>query len=163
MTVALGWNAADFASAGSAPADGFGFLVPKKERGRLVACTWVGTKFSNRVPAGKVVARCFLGGTEDAGVLDEPDNAIVAAVTQELREIAGVRALPRFHRIFRWPRSMAQYTVGHAQRLAEMKALVATVPGLHLAGNAYEGIGIPDCIRMGRQAAEKILSASSRR
>ncbi len=154
MTVALGFDAADF----HPPPQGFGFLVPRKERGRLVACTWVGTKFSHRVPAGKVVARCFLGGMDDAGVLDESDDAIVASVTGELREIAGIAARPRFARIFRWPRSMAQYTVGHPQRLAEMEARAAAVAGLHLAGNAYEGIGIPDCIRMGRRAAEKILA-----
>src|ERR1035437_2081638 len=85
-------NEADFAKLPS----GFGFLVPKKERRRLVACTWVGTKFPYRVPAGKVVARCFLGGMEEAGVLGESDEEVTAAVTQELREIAGVTAPPRF-------------------------------------------------------------------
>jgi oxygen-dependent protoporphyrinogen oxidase len=153
MTVALGFDAADFARA----PHGFGFLVPKKERRRLVACTWVGTKFSYRVPEGKVVARCFLGGMEDAGVLNESDEAIGAMVLRELQEIAGFTARPRFTRISRWPRSMAQYTVGHPQRLAEMQARTPPAAGLHLAGNAYEGIGIPDCIRMGRQAAERIL------
>ncbi|MGD0046787.1 MAG: protoporphyrinogen oxidase [Bryobacteraceae bacterium] len=154
MTVALGFNAADLAR----PPVGFGFLVPKKERRRLVACTWVGTKFSHRVPAGIVVARCFLGGMEDAGVLDESDRQVLAAVSAELAEIAGVRAVPRFSRIFRWPRSMAQYTVGHPQRLAEIEARAAQVPGFYLAGNAYQGIGIPDCIRMGKAAAAKILT-----
>jgi oxygen-dependent protoporphyrinogen oxidase len=153
MTVALGFDAADFA----APPVGFGFLVPRKERRRLVACTWVGTKFSCRVPDGKIVARCFLGGMEDAGVLDESDDAIIAAVTGELQEIAGVAARPRFTRISRWPSSMAQYTVGHPQRLAEIQARTAAIPGLYLAGNAYTGIGIPDCIRMGKSAAEAIL------
>jgi len=156
MTVALGFDAADFA----APPMGFGFLVPRKERRRLVACTWVGTKFSHRVPEGKIVARCFLGGMEDAGVLEESDDAIVAAVTGELQEIAGITARPRFTRISRWPRSMAQYTVGHPQRLAEMQARAAAIPGLYLAGNAYTGIGIPDCIRMGKAAAEEILKSS---
>ncbi len=150
MTVALGYAAADLAH----PPVGFGFLVPKKERRRLVACTWVGTKFSHRVPAGTIVARSFLGGMEDAGVLDESDEQVLAAVTAELAEIAGVRAAPRFSRIFRWPRSMAQYTVGHPLRLAEIETRAAQVPGFHLAGNAYQGIGIPDCIRMGRAAAE---------
>jgi oxygen-dependent protoporphyrinogen oxidase len=160
MTVALGFDAADFARPGRTRPDGFGFLVPRKERRRLVACTWVGTKFPNRVPEGKVVARCFLGGVGDAGVLAEPDDAIVAAVTAELQEIAGITARPLFSRIFRWPRSMAQYTVGHPQRLAEIERRVAQIPGLHLAGNAYHGIGIPDCIRMGKQAAESILAAT---
>jgi oxygen-dependent protoporphyrinogen oxidase len=153
MTVALGFEAADFAHA----PHGFGFLVPKRERRRLVACTWVGTKFSYRVPEDKVVARCFLGGMEDADVLGESDEAVAAAVTRELQEIAGFTARPRFTRISRWPGSMAQYTVGHPQRLAEIQARTPPGCGLHLAGNAYEGIGIPDCIRMGRRAAERIL------
>ena len=157
MTVALGFDASDIAH-GTRPA-GFGFLVPRKERRRLVACTWVGTKFPNRVPEGKVVARCFLGGVGDAGVLGQPDDAIVAAVTAELQEIAGITAQPRFSRVFRWPRSMAQYTVGHPQRLAEIERRVAQISGLHLAGNAYQGIGIPDCIRMGKRAAERILES----
>jgi oxygen-dependent protoporphyrinogen oxidase len=150
MTVALGFDAKDFAQA----PEGHGFLVPKKERQRLMACTWVGMKFPYRVPEGKIVARCFLGGMEDAEVLAEPDEAVTAIVTRELAEIAGVRAQPKFVRIARWPRSMAQYTVGHPQRLAEMEARTAAIPGLHLAGNAYEGIGIPDCIRTGKRAAE---------
>ena len=154
MTVAVGFDARDFARLPL----GFGFLVPRKERRRLVACTWVGTKFSYRVPEGKVVARCFLGGREDAGVLDESNEAVQAAVTEELREIAGVTAPVRFCRIARWPRSMAQYTVGHASRQREIEGRVAAIAGLHLAGNAYQGIGIPDCIRMGRAAAEKILA-----
>jgi oxygen-dependent protoporphyrinogen oxidase len=157
MTVALGYDAADFAR----PPEGFGFLIPKKERRRLVACTWVGTKFSHRVPEGKIVARCFLGGAGDAAALDEPDDAIVAAVVDELREIAGVTERPRFTRIARWPRSMAQYTVGHPRRLAEIESRAAAIPGLYLAGNAYTGIGIPDCIRMGRAAAESILQFAS--
>jgi oxygen-dependent protoporphyrinogen oxidase len=154
MTVALGFDSADFARL----PEGFGILVPRKERRRLVACTWVGTKFPYRVPEGKVVARCFLGGMDDAGVLEEPDDAIAALVTAELREIANITARPNFTRIFRWPRSMAQYAVGHLQRLAELESRVAAIPGLHLAGNAYQGIGVPDCIRMGRTAAEKILA-----
>jgi oxygen-dependent protoporphyrinogen oxidase len=154
MTVAMGFDARDFARL---PA-GFGFLVPRKERRRLVACTWVGTKFSHRVPEGKVVARCFLGGRDDAGVLDQSDEAVQAAVADELREIAGVTAPVRFCRVARWPRSMAQYTVGHGIRQSEVETRVAAIAGLHLAGNAYQGIGIPDCIRLGRAAAEKILA-----
>ena len=155
MTVALGYAAADFAH----PPKGFGFLIPRKERRKLVACTWVGTKFSNRVPGDKIVARCFLGGMEGAGVLEESDDAILAAVTSELRDIAGVTARPLFSRIFRWPRSMAQFVVGHRGRQSEVEARLAAMPGLHLAGNAYYGIGIPDCIRLGKAAAEKILVA----
>jgi oxygen-dependent protoporphyrinogen oxidase len=156
--VALGFDAADMPN----PPDGFGFLIPKKERRRLVACTWIGTKFPNRVPPGKIVARCFLGGMSDPGVLVERDDTILGIVTEELREIAGVTARPRFTRISRWPRSMAQYPVGHAQRLAEIESRAAAIPGLYLAGNAYQGIGIPDCIRLGRQAADSISQGNAK-
>jgi protoporphyrinogen/coproporphyrinogen III oxidase len=154
MTVALGFDAKDFRR----PPEGFGFLIPKKERQRLVACTWVGAKFSHRAPEGTIVARCFLGGREDAAVLDESDETILSITQEELRRIAGVTATPRFGRIFRWPRSMAQYSVGHPQRQQEIDARTAAIAGLHLAGNAYQGIGVPDCIRMGKAVAAKLAS-----
>jgi protoporphyrinogen/coproporphyrinogen III oxidase len=154
MTVALAFPASDFPH----PLDGFGFLVPKRERRRLVACTWVGTKFPYRVPEGQVLLRCFLGGTEDAAVLQESDDSIGANVLDELHHIVGFSARPSFVRIFRWPRAMAQYGVGHQQRMAEVKQRLGEIPGLYLAGNAYEGIGIPDCIRTGKAAAERIAA-----
>jgi len=150
MVVVLGWDAADFPR----PPVGFGFLIPKKERRRLVACTWMGTKFPHRVPQGKILARCFVGDVTDS------DESVLQAVVSELQEIAGFTSPPRFSRIFRSPRSMAQYPVGHPQQIAELETRVAAIPGLYLAGNAYQGIGVPDCIRMGRAAAEKILVAT---
>lgn len=149
ITLSLGYEKAGF----SHPLNGFGFLVPKRERRRLVACTWVGTKFSYRVPDHLAVLRCFIGGGE------ESDEALLGMVRDELRDIMGVKETPLFTRLARWPRSMAQYTVGHRDRLAQIEARAAALPGLHLAGNAYTGIGIPDCIRMGKQAAERIVSA----
>jgi protoporphyrinogen/coproporphyrinogen III oxidase len=134
------------------PMPGFGFLIPLKERRRIVACTWLGVKFDHRVPAGKTLARCFLSGEDD------PDPM---AIHRELCDLTGLRAAPLFHRIFKWPRSMAQYRVGHAARVAESQSLARQTPGLHLIGNAYSGIGIPDCIRSGKQAAEAILSRAS--
>ena len=156
MTVALGFTSADFPH----PLDGFGFLVPKRERRRLVACTWVGTKFSHRVPDGQVLLRCFLGGTGDPGVLNESDEVVTSTVLEELHRIVRFEAQPSFARVFRWPRSMAQYGVGHQERMKELAERLSAVPGLHVAGNAYEGIGIPDCIRTGKQAAEKIAASA---
>lgn len=155
MTVALAFPDTAFRK----PLAGFGFLVPMRERRRLVACTWVGTKFSHRTPARTTLLRCFLGGMDDGAVLSESDDAVTAAVVGELHEIVGFDAAPMFSRIFRWPRSMAQYTVGHPRRLAEIEARSSAIPGLQLAGNAYTGIGIPDCIRMGKLAAESIAKA----
>lgn len=154
ITVSLGYSKATF----DRPLDGFGFLVPSRERKRVVAGTWVGTKFNHRVPDDKVVLRCFLGGSDDAG-LGESDDAIVAMVLEELRDLMGVNTEPIFWRVARWPRSMAQYTVGHQKRVEEIDARLRLTPGIHLVGNGYYGIGIPDCARMGRQAAERIATS----
>jgi protoporphyrinogen/coproporphyrinogen III oxidase len=154
VTVALGYRKSDF----DGPTDGFGFLIPKSERRRLVACTWVGTKFAHRVPDDKVMLRCFLGGEPE-----ETDDQLVHVILGELRDIMGVTAAPIFTRVSRWPRSMAQYTVGHRQRIDQIEARLGSIPGLYLAGNAYSGIGVPDCARTGKQAAEKIMASEAAR
>ncbi len=153
LTLSLGY---DRASLGPLP--GFGFLVPMKERRRLVACTVVQNKFSHRVADDKAVLRCFFGGASDEAVLKESDESIIAMAKDELRRLAGINAEPVFHTIARWPRSMAQYTVGHQQRLKKIESLVAKLKGIHLAGNAYYGIGIPDCVKTGRDAAQRIVA-----
>ncbi|HEV2198602.1 MAG TPA: protoporphyrinogen oxidase [Bryobacteraceae bacterium] len=153
ITVSLIYRADDFDGRRA----GFGFLVPKKERQRLAACTFVGTKFSYRVPGDKIALRCFFGGAGDAAILNETDDALVGIARDELRGILGLEAAPVVNVIARWPRSMAQYTVGHGLRIAEIRARAAALSGLYLAGNAYEGIGISDCIRTGRAAAKAIV------
>jgi protoporphyrinogen/coproporphyrinogen III oxidase len=138
---------------------GFGFLVPKRERKRLAAGTFVTTKFSFRAPENRIVLRCFFGGIGDGGALDETDESLVAMAREELRSILGLKAAPVHFTVARWPRSMAQYVVGHADRVREIQRRVAAIPGLHLAGNGYEGIGIPDCIRTGRRAAREVIGS----
>ena len=140
---------------------GTGFLVPRAERRRLMACTFVGTKFPHRVPADKITLRCFFGGAGNDAILHETDESLIAIARQELRAILGLTATPVFSGVSRWPRSMAQYIVGHGARLQELESAAAAIPGLHLAGNAYTGIGIPDCIRTGRQAAKRIIAAAA--
>ncbi len=137
---------------------GFGFLVPAKERQRVAAATFVGTKFPYRTPEDKLVLRCFLGGAGDEAILSESDEYVVRVAKDELKRILGVTVEPIHQIIARWPRSMAQYTVGHAGRIRDIKDHVAKYPGLFLAGNAYEGIGLPDCVRMGRAAAKAIIA-----
>jgi protoporphyrinogen/coproporphyrinogen III oxidase len=134
------------------PLDAFGFLVPKRERNTIMACTWVATKWQGRVPDGKAVLRCF---STDPGVSEE-------AMRADLRTLMGITAEPLFAFSNRWPESMPQYTVGHAPRIAEMEARVAAIPGLHLAGNAYHGIGIPDCVRSAKEAVRAIEKAQAR-
>jgi oxygen-dependent protoporphyrinogen oxidase len=142
ITVALGFRHGEI----SHPLNGFGFLVPRRERRTLVACTWVGTKFPHRVPDTHALVRCFLGGTE----YDE------GAVLDDVRRTMGITAKPVFSRVFRWPRSMPQYTVGHSERQGRLENAMTRHPWLSLVGNAYRGIGIPDCVRMAKQAAEAI-------
>jgi len=151
MTLALGYRRADVKH----PLNGFGFLVPKAERGLLLGCTWLGTKFPHRVPDDKAVLRCFMAGDS----LARGDDEVVAMARAEIRRIMGVEAEPIFAKIARWPRSMAQYAVGHARRVKRIEALVAGLEGLQLAGSAYHGIGVPDCIHGGKTAAERIEAA----
>jgi oxygen-dependent protoporphyrinogen oxidase len=155
MTLALGYRRADV----NHPLNGFGFLVPRAERGLLLGCTWVGTKFSHRVPDAKAMLRCFMAGDS----LDLHDSDIVATARAEILRIMGVDAEPVFAKISRWPRSMAQYTVGHSVRVKRIEALAEALPGLHLAGSAYHGIGLPDCVRTGKTAAEAIIRCVAQR
>ena len=138
--------------------DGFGFVVPRSERKRLVACTWVSTKFPFRSPDDQFLARCFLGGARDAAILTEPDERIVEIALGELSEILGQRPKPLFHRIYRWERCMPQYAVGHLHRLEQITTRLAGQPGLFLAGNGYKGVGIPDCVQSATTAAAGVLS-----
>lgn len=153
MTVSLGFD--ERARATLPP--GFGFLVPRKEQRRMLACTFVHAKFDHRAPEGKAMLRCFLGGARDPEVLGLGDEEVVAIVRRELDEIMNFAAEPLFSRVHRWPASMAQYPMGHAGRVSAIEEQLQGLPGLYLAGNAYSGIGISDCIRTGRSAAEKVM------
>lgn len=136
---------------------GFGFLVPRKERSRLLACTFVHRKFPHRAPQGKALLRCFLGGTRDPEIFELTNNEIILTVRQELRAILGLDVPPLISLISRWPSAMAQYNVGHEERLTRIANLIQKYPRLYLAGNAYSGIGISDCIRTGREAAQHAM------
>jgi len=128
------------------PLDAFGFLVPKPERRAIMACTWLGTKWLGRVPDDKAVFRCFS---------TDPDVTKEAALA-DLNRLMGLTAEPIFALNHRWPDSMPQYAVGHTARVAEIDARTAAIPGLSLIGNAFHGIGIPDCVRSAQKVAERI-------
>jgi oxygen-dependent protoporphyrinogen oxidase len=159
MTVSLGF---DERARAALPA-GFGFLVPRQEQRRMLACTFVHAKFDHRAPDGKAMLRCFLGGARDPEVLGLSDEDVVAVVRRELQEIMNFTAEPLLFRVHRWHASMAQYPVGHAGRVSAVEKRLQDLPGLYLAGNAYSGIGISDCIRTGKSAAEKALDFVGRR
>ena len=136
---------------------GFGVLVPRTQNRRVRAVTFVHEKFDGRVPAGGALIRMFLGGTADEAVLRVTDEEIFTIAKRELLEILSIREEPAAMRLFRWPVAMAQYEVGHLTRLEVIRRQLAGRPSLALAGNAYGGIGVPDCIRSGREAARRIL------
>ena len=142
--------------------EGFGFLVPSSSGRAMLACTFVHRKFLGRTAPGKAVLRAFLGGMRNEALMSQPDSVLVATVQRELSEILGARIVgahvePELARVVRWRRAMAQYAVGHQDKMKRIHARVAALPGIYLAGNAYDGIGIPDCIRLGRKAAKELL------
>jgi oxygen-dependent protoporphyrinogen oxidase len=154
ITVALSY---DNKTRASLP-PGFGFLVPRTEGKRILACTFVHNKFVDRAPEDSALIRCFLGGSHDEKILQWPDMEITSIIRGELQEILGITAEPDIAKIFRWPQAMTQYTVGHKTRVDSIRKIVSSAPGLALAGNAYGGIGIPDCVRSGSEAATKVLA-----
>lgn len=140
------------------PLDATGYVIPRAEGRAVLACTWSSTKFVDRAPAGWSLFRVFVGGVGREAVVERSDDALVSLARAELREIMGVDAAPRLTRVVRWMRAMPQYTLGHVPRVARIEARVAAIPGLALAGNAYRGVGIPDCIRSGERAAGAVLA-----
>lgn len=136
---------------------GFGFLVPRVECRRILACTFVHRKFPHRAPEDKGIVRCFLGGTGNEDVLKLSDEEVLSAVRQDLSSLLGLQAIPRAERVYRWRGAMAQYESGHLDRVARIEAAETRRQGLALAGNAYHGIGVPDCVRSGMNAAATLL------
>jgi oxygen-dependent protoporphyrinogen oxidase len=137
---------------------GFGFLVPRSEGKRLLAATFVHNKFPYRAPDDRALLRCFFAGPNAESIWQLSDDAIIAIVRNELQQILGLRATPLFARVYKWKSAMAQYGVGHLDRLERIERLRQQLPRLALAGNGYTGIGVPDCIRSGREAAKQTLN-----
>ncbi|HEY3305344.1 MAG TPA: protoporphyrinogen oxidase [Candidatus Binatia bacterium] len=141
------------------PALGFGLIAPAVESRKILACTFSSVKYPGRAPDGFVLLRAFVGGALQPFLFEQDDAAMEAGVRQELAELLGITAEPLFRRIHRHPRSMPQYPVGHLARVERIEEQVKKLPGLALAGNAYRGVGIADCVHSGERAAENLLRA----
>ena len=139
--------------------DGFGFVVPFIEKRATLACTFSSVKFAGRAPAGHVLLRAFVGGALQPEMFALDEDAMILAVRKDLRELLGIESQPLFAIVEKWPRSMAQYHVGHLDKIQRIRDLIAALPNLQLAGNAYGGAGIPDCIRSGETASDSIAKA----
>ncbi len=137
--------------------NGMGFVVPAVEHRALIACSFSSVKFAGRAPDDRVLLRAFVGGAMHQEQFEQSDEEIQRAVLHDLRQLLGVSGEPLHVSLQRWPQSMAQYHVGHVQRVARIEALASRLPGLVLAGNAYHGVGVPDCIRSGNEAAQAVL------
>jgi protoporphyrinogen/coproporphyrinogen III oxidase len=144
---------------------GFGFLVPQtaaanlSSKPSLLACTFVDQKFWHRVPDRGVLLRAFFGGESAPMLLNSSDDEVVALAVQQLSVLLQPLPEPLFTVVRRWPRSLPQYAVGHLERIARLEEQVRALPGLHLIGNAYHGVGLPDLIQQGREAARQLMGA----
>jgi protoporphyrinogen/coproporphyrinogen III oxidase len=143
---------------------GFGYLVPQRAGAmtkgeadpQLLACTFVDQKFSHRAPEGAVLLRAFFGGDTAPGLMQESDAALIALAVRRLSQPLGPLPEPDIALVRRWPLSLPQYAVGHLHRMATLSELTGSFPALHLIGNAYHGVGLPDLVRQGREAARHI-------
>jgi oxygen-dependent protoporphyrinogen oxidase len=153
-TINLAYKRADIPH----PLDGFGFVVPFIEKRTLMACTFSSVKFAGRAAQDHVLLRAFAGGALQPEVFELNETELVSRVRADLCELLGIERAPLFAEVARWERSMPQYHVGHLDRVKRIEERVASLPGLSLAGNAYSGLGIPDCIRSGATAADLVTA-----
>jgi oxygen-dependent protoporphyrinogen oxidase len=139
------------------PLDGFGFIVPRKERRAAIACTFASVKYPHRAPEGFVLLRVYLGGALDAAALSRDDAALAAIAHADVADLLRIAGPPVLSRVWRHPAAMPQYEVGHLARVDGIEARLAALPGLALAGAAYRGVGIADCVRSGEDAAARVV------
>lgn len=140
------------------PLDAFGLVIPHIEDRRILAVSFLSRKFPGRAPEGRVVLRTFVGGAMQPELLQTDDDAIVSFVREELNDLLGVAGEPDFAVVARYERGMPQYHVGHLERVAAIEAAASVHPALALAGNAFHGVGLPDAIHSGEQAAERLMA-----
>ncbi|HKD69302.1 MAG TPA: protoporphyrinogen oxidase [Candidatus Binataceae bacterium] len=153
-TVNLAYRQSDFPRM----PQGFGFVVPALERRKIIAGSFSSLKFAGRAPEGCVLMRVFIGGVLHKEMMALSDDEMIAAAREEIAALLGVNAAPILTRVARWGDSMPQYAVGHLDLLAEIEQRAAGLAGFALAGAAYRGVGIPDCVHSGERAAEAVWS-----
>jgi protoporphyrinogen/coproporphyrinogen III oxidase len=141
--------------------DGFGFLVPRSERRGVAAATWVGTKWPHRLPPTLAALRAFIVGEDAIRFAAASEPELLGLVQGEYRRLMGITAQPVFSTVYRWPHSMPQYVLGHKQRCRRIWSELAERPGLHLVNNAFDGVGVPDCVRLAKQTAKAIVNKIS--
>jgi oxygen-dependent protoporphyrinogen oxidase len=139
--------------------DGFGFVVPSAERLPILSGSFSSVKFPGRAPAGHVLVRVFLGGATRPDLLEQNDDSLIRLAHEQLARLIGIRGEPILSMLSRWNKAMPQYQIGHLQWLETVRSRLAEFPGLELAGNAYEGIGVPQCVHSGETAAERIAAS----
>ena len=137
--------------------DAAGFLAPKTEGRKTTAGTFITSKWAGRAPDGFALVRGFVGGAHDEATAKLPDDELIRVVRGELEGLLGIAGDPVFAQVFRYIDASPQPLVGHSDRLARIKGRVQNVPGLYVIGNAYDGVGIPDCVRLAEQAASEIV------
>jgi oxygen-dependent protoporphyrinogen oxidase len=151
-TVSLGFKRSEITH----PMQGAGFIVPRSEGRRITACSWSSAKFNHRAPDDSVLLRVFIGGALSEHLAEQDDSPLIELARKELRTIMGITAEPVLAKAYRWPKANPQYELGHSLRISEIEQALTNFPGLYLAGAAYHGAGIPDCIQSGMTAARLI-------
>ncbi len=139
----------------SHPLKGYGYVIPRVEGQEVLACTWTSSKWAGRAPDGEILLRVYLG-RYGIDVTKYDDEKLVEMARQEVSEGVGISAAPHLQTIHRWSNSIPQYTIGHRARIERIRDLSEQHNGLILAGSYFDGVGIPDCIRHGKQAALKV-------
>jgi oxygen-dependent protoporphyrinogen oxidase len=142
--------------------DGFGFVVPAVERRSILAASFASIKFAERAPLDSVLFRVFIGGALQPELLQRDDRELIQIARREMSDLLGATGDPQLAVVVRWNRAMPQYHLGHLERIARIEASAAELPGLHLAGSAYRGVGIPHCIHSGQQAADRAVAPGDR-
>lgn len=154
-TITMAYRKEDVTSHGA----GRGFVIPKIENRELTAVTWVTNKFPGRAPDDVALVRAFVGRAGRQEVVDLPDDEMIRLIRTELKQILGLDADPIHTEVFRWRNALPQYVIGHLDRVRQIDERMERIPGIRLAGAAYRGVGIPDCIQSGRTAATELLGS----